>query len=131
MAGCREPEGSVSDKEGVCTCVDVSVYMGAGCSYLPKQILSEPLLAQTEPGRVSLSQSSLSRYCDDSRKICCFQHLLRPWSSFSQPGHLSSFGVAVQLQVIFCFLRIRKERRKWRPMVTTPTLGASLPVVVA
>lgn len=73
MAGCREPEGNVSDKEGMRICMDVSVYTGAGCPYLPKQIPSEPCFGETGLGGMSLSQSSLPGYQYDSRQLASSQ----------------------------------------------------------
>lgn len=47
--------------------------------------------------------------------------------SLLQPSHLLSSGTAVQMQSVFCLLRIRKERRKWRPVVTSgPFSGAGI-----
>lgn len=47
--------------------------------------------------------------------------------SLLQPGHLRSSGTAVQRQLVFCLLRIKKERRKWRPVVTSgPSSGAGI-----
>lgn len=111
MAGCREPEGSLSDKQGLCTCVDVSVRVGAGWPYLPKQIPREG----NRPGRdgsLTVLWSSLPGCCYDSRRLASSQSPL-------PPGHLASSGAVVQLQLGFCLLRIRKERRPWSPVVTT------------
>lgn len=89
----------------------MSVYLGAGCPYSPKQIPSE---CNRAGAKVGLGDASLTV---PSQAV----------GSLLQPGHLLSSGTAVQMQSVFCLLRIRKERRKWRPVVTSgPFSGAGI-----
>lgn len=89
----------------------MSVYLGAGCPYSPKQIPSE---CNRAGAKVGLGDASLTV---PSQVV----------GSLLQPGHLLSSGTAVQMQSVFCLLRIRKERRKCRPVVTSgPFSGAGI-----
>lgn len=56
------------------------------------------------------------------------QSPLRPWGLSCNLATFSALGLqSVQMQSVFCLLRIRKERRKWRPMVTSgPFSGAGI-----